>query len=319
MKLSQIAKLLGIEFDGEDIEIESINTLKEANRYQLSFVANKKYRQDIPSSNAGAILVDDETKDLVPDNSIALIVEDTYWSMAIISKEFAPPLEDTNSTEAIVGEGSVVAKSATLANGAIIGKNTTIMAGVYVGSNCVIGDNTILYPNVVVYRDCHIGNDCIIHSSTVIGSDGFGFATNKLGEHKKIYQNGNVVIEDDVEIGSNTSIDRAVFGSTLIKKGVRIDNLIQIGHNCEIGEYCVMVAQSGMAGSTTLGRNVVMGGQAATAGHLQIAPFSTFAARSGITKSIKESGKTYAGFPLMEHKTWLRLQGKISKLLKANK
>ena len=316
MKLSQIAKLLGVEFDGKDIEIESINTLKEANKHQLSFVANKKYRQDIPSSNAGAILVDDETKDLVPDNSIALIVKDTYWSMAIVSKEFAPPLEDTNSTEAIVGEGSVVAKSATLANGAIIGKNTTIMAGVYVGSNCVIGDNTILYPNVVVYRDCHIGNDCIIHSSTVIGSDGFGFATNKLGEHKKIYQNGNVVIEDDVEIGSNTSIDRAVFGSTLIKKGVRIDNLIQIGHNCEIGEYCVMVAQSGMAGSTTFGRNVVMGGQAATAGHLQIAPFSTFAARSGITKSIKESGKTYAGFPLMEHKTWLRLQGKISKLLK---
>jgi len=156
----------------------------------------------------------------------------------------------------------------------------------------------------------------MIHANTVIGSDGFGFATNEKGEHKKIYQNGNVVIEDDVEIGSNVSIDRAVFGSTVIKKGTRIDNLVQIGHNCEIGEYSVLVSQVGLAGSTKLGRNVVMGGQSATAGHLEIAPFSTFAARSGITSSIKEPGKTYAGFPLMGHRQWLKLQAKLARLIK---
>jgi UDP-3-O-[3-hydroxymyristoyl] glucosamine N-acyltransferase len=154
----------------------------------------------------------------------------------------------------------------------------------------------------------------MIHAGSVVGSDGFGYAHTKLGEHIKLYQNGNVVIEDDVEIGANTTIDCAVFGSTVIKKGSKIDNLIQIGHNCIVGEHCIMVSQSGLAGSTTLGRNVVMGGQSATAGHLTIAPFTTFAARSGVTKSITERG-VYSGFPLMEHKLWLKLQAKLAKIL----
>jgi UDP-3-O-[3-hydroxymyristoyl] glucosamine N-acyltransferase len=236
--------------------------------------------------------------------------------MATLSKHFAPVIEDDSLPEAVIGEGSRISSKAEIAKGAKVGKNCTIMAHVYIGAEAVIGDNTIIYPNTTVYRDCVIGSDCIIHSNTAIGADGFGFATNKLGEHKKIYQNGNVVIEDDVEIGSNVSVDRAVFGSTLLKKGVRIDNLVQIGHNCEIGEYSVFVAQSGSAGSTKLGRNVVVGGQSAFAGHLNIAPFSTFAARSGITSDIKESGKTYGGFPLLEQRTWLKLQAKIARLLK---
>ncbi len=169
---------------------------------------------------------------------------------------------------------------------------------------------------MTIYRDSLIGSDCIIHANTTVGSDGFGFATSKMGEHRKIYQNGNVVIEDDVEIGSSTTIDRAAFGTTLIKKGVRIDNLVQVGHNCVIGEYSVIVAQAGISGSTTMGRNVVMGGQSATSGHLEIAPFTTMAARSGVTKSIKQSGLTFAGFPLMQHKQWLKLQAKIARLLK---
>jgi len=190
------------------------------------------------------------------------------------------------------------------------------MAHVYIGAEAIVGDNTVIYPNVTVYRDCIVGSDCMIHANTVIGSDGFGFATNKMGEHRKIYQNGNVVIENDVEIGSNTSIDRAVFGSTTIKKGVRIDNLVQIGHNCEIGEYSVLVSQSGFAGSSKLGRNVVMGAQSGVAGHLEIAPFNTFAARTGVTKTIKETGKTFAGFPFMDHKSWLKIQGKLARLIK---
>ena len=316
MRLKEIAKIIGADFSGEDIEITAMNTLKDASKNELSFVSNAKYVKDIKISTAGVIIVDSKTAEYVPDTCIALIVENPYWEMAILSKYFAPLIEDETLAPAVIGEGSSVSPKAEIANGAVVGKNCTILAHVYIGAETVIGDNTVIYPNVTVYRDCKIGSDCMIHANTVIGSDGFGFATNKLGQHKKIYQNGNVVLEDDVEIGSNTSIDRAVFGSTLIKQGVRIDNLVQVGHNCEIGEYCVMVSQSGTAGSTKLGRNVVMGGQSATAGHLEIAAFTTLAARSGVTKSIKESGLTFAGFPLMEHRAWLKLQGKIARLLK---
>jgi len=316
MDLKDIAKIINSDFSGDDFNITGMNTLKDAAKSELSFVSNSKYIKDIQNSNAGAIIVDSSTKEYVPDGCIALVVDAPYWEMATLSKYFAPVIEDDSLAKAEIGEGSKISLKAEVANGAKVGKNCTIMAHVYIGTDAVIGDNTIIYPNVTIYRDCKIGNDCIIHANTTVGSDGFGFATNKLGQHRKIYQNGNVVIEDDVEIGSSTTIDRAVFGTTLVKQGVRIDNLVQIGHNCVIGEYSVLVAQAGISGSTTMGRNVVMGGQSATAGHLDIAPFTTMAARSGVTKSIKDSGKTFAGFPLMEHRTWLKLQGKIAKLLK---
>jgi UDP-3-O-[3-hydroxymyristoyl] glucosamine N-acyltransferase len=316
MKLSEIAKIIGAEFHGDDKEIVSMNTLKDAREDELSFVANKKYVKDIADSQAGAILVTEDTKAYVPKNSVALVVDDTYWQMAVLSKYFASPIEDENAAEAVVSEGSIIATTATLAKGAFIGKNTRVMAGVYVGSGAIIGDNTILYPNVVVYRDCKIGSDCIIHAGTVVGSDGFGFASNRLGEHKKIYHIGNVVIEDDVEIGANTTIDRAVFGSTRIEKGARLDNLIQVAHNCVFGKGSVAAAQSGFAGSTIIGQNNVFGAQSGAAGHLEIAPFNTFAARSGVTKTVKGSGKTYAGFPFMDHKAWLKIQGKLARLIK---
>ena len=316
MKLTEIATIIGADFSGNDIEIESMNTLKDASKYELSFVANSKYLKDISSSNAGAIIVDEKTKEFVPDTCIALVVENPYWEMAELSKYFAPPIEDISLPLPILSSDSNISPKAEIANGARVGKNCTIMAHVYIGANAVIGDNTIIYPNVSVYRDCSIGNNCVIHAGTVIGSDGFGFATNKLGEHKKIYQNGNVVLEDDIEIGSNTTIDRAVFGTTLLKKGIRIDNLVQVGHNCEIGEYSVLVAQSGFAGSTKMGRNTVFGAQSGASGHIEIAPFNTFAARTGVTKSIKETGLTFAGFPAMGHRSWLKLQGKLARLIK---
>ena len=316
MRLSEIASVLECEFSGNDTEISGMSALKDATSNEVSFVANAKYIKDIQDTKAAAVIITKDLLEHIPDGCTPLVVQNSYWSMAILSKYFAPKIEDDSLSHAKIGEGSEVSKKAEIANGAVIGKNCTILAHVYVGANAVIGDNTVLYPSVTVYRDCIIGNDCTIHANTVIGADGFGFATNNMGEHKKIYQNGNVVIEDDVEIGSNVSVDRAVFGSTLLKKGVRIDNLVQIGHNCEIGEYSVFVAQSGSAGSTKLGRNVVVGGQSAFAGHLSIAPFSNFAARSGITHDIKESGKTFGGFPLMEQRKWLRLQAKIARLLK---
>ena len=316
MKLTKIASVLGCEIDTEDLDIVGMRALNEASSNEVSFVANAKYIKDIQNTKAAAVIVSEELAKYVPDGCVALIVEDSYWSMAILSKYFAPPIEDDTLEDTQVGEGTKISDRAEVAKGAKIGKNCTILAHVYIGSNVTIGDNTIIYPSVTVYRDCTIGSDCIIHANSVIGADGFGFATNKMGEHKKIYQNGNVIIEDDVEIGSNVSIDRAVFGSTILKKGVRIDNLVQIAHNCEIGEYSVFVAQSGCAGSTKLGRNVVVGGQAAFSGHLKIAPFATFAARSGVSHDIKESGKTYGGFPIMEQRKWLKLQAKIARLLK---
>ena len=316
MNINEIAKIIGISYDGESFDITGISNLKDALSSEISFVTNPKYLKDLDDCKAAAVLVTESISSYVPATSIALVVDEPYLMMAKLSKHFAPPIEDDDALNAVVGEGTKISQKAEIAKGAVIGKNCTIMAGVYIGSNCVIGDNTILYPNVVVYRDCKIGSDCIIHANTTIGSDGFGFATNKMGEHTKIYQNGNVIIEDDVEIGSSTTIDRAVFKSTIIKKGVRIDNLVQVGHNCEIGEYSVLVSQTGLAGSSKLGRNVVMGGQSATSGHLEVAPFNTFAARSGITKSITTMKGTYAGFPLMEHKLWLKLQGKLARLIK---
>jgi len=316
MTLSSIASILQTQFDAKDIQISGMNTLKDANAHEVSFVSNAKYVKDIKDTKAAAVIISEDLVKYLPSSSVALVVDNSYLSMAKLSKYFAPLIEDDTLPVALIGEGSRVSSKAEIANGAKIGKNCTILAHSYVGANSVIGDNTIIYPSVTIYRDCVVGSDCIIHANSVIGSDGFGFATDAKGEHTKIYQNGNVIIENDVEIGSNTSIDRAVFGSTLIKKGTRIDNLVQVGHNSEVGEYSVMVSQSGIAGSTKLGRNVVMGGQSATAGHLTIAPFTTLAARSGVTNNIKESGKTFAGFPLMEHRKWLKLQVKIAKLLK---
>lgn len=316
MDLKDIAKIINCEFSKDGFSITRLNTLKDAKPDEISFVASSKYIKDIQNSNAGAIIVDKSTKEYVPKDCEALVVENPYWAMATLSKYFAPQIEDDSLDAPQIGEGSVVSAKAEIARGAKIGKNCTIMAHVYIGANAIIGDNTVLYPSVTVYRDCKIGSGCIIHANSTIGSDGFGFATNKLGEHRKIYQNGNVVIEDNVEIGSSTTIDRAAFGTTLIKHGVRIDNLVQVGHNCVIGEHSVLVAQAGISGSTIMGRNVVMGGQSAAAGHLSIAPFTTFAARSGITKSINQSGLTFAGFPLLEHKMWLKLQAKIARLIK---
>lgn len=316
MDLKEIASILNIEFEGENIEITGMNALKDASSSELSFVANSKYIKDIQNTKAGAIIVHGSLKEHVPEGCIALESENSYWDMALISKCFSPSLEEADAPKPLIGEGTVISPKAEIANGAKIGKNCSILAHVYIGANAVIGDNTIIYPSVTVYRDCIIGNDCIIHANTAIGSDGFGFASNKLGEHKKIYHNGNVEIGDDVEIGASTAIDRAVFGTTSIKKGSRLDNLIHIAHNCEIGEYSVLAGQTGLAGSSKLGRNSVFGAQSGVAGHLEIAPFNTFAARSGVTKTIKESGLTFAGFPLMEHRLWLKLQVKIARLIK---
>jgi UDP-3-O-[3-hydroxymyristoyl] glucosamine N-acyltransferase len=314
MTICEIAKLLKLECtSAQEQLITGINTLKDAQKGEISFLSDSKYEKELSTTSASAVILPANKAHLLPDSVVALISEETYLMVAKLSKTFAKPLQGS-AVKPMIGDESTVYPTAHIENGAKIGSGCMIMSGVYIGTDTVIGDNVILYPNVSVYRDCIIGNNVMIHSGSVVGSDGFGYAHTKLGEHIKLYQNGNVIIEDDVEIGANTTIDCAVFGSTVIKAGSKIDNLIQIGHNCIVGEHCIMVSQSGLAGSTTLGRNVVMGGQSATAGHLTVAPFTTLAARSGVTKSITKGG-IYSGFPLMEHKLWLKLQAKLAKIL----
>lgn len=314
MLLNELANILGISCD-DTRDIKGLNTLVDANEHEVTFLENKKYINNLENTKAAAVLVKEEFAKNVPSTSLALICDEPYVSLAHLSKKFAPKIVETEGEECIVGKGTTVLPNVYLGKNSSIGENCTLMSGVYIADNVHIGDNVTLYPNVVIYRDCTIGNDCMIHAGTVIGSDGFGFAQ-KQGKYIKIYQNGNVIIGNDVEIGANCTIDRAVFQSTIIEDGVRIDNLVHIAHNCKIGQGSILVTQVGLSGSTTLGQYVVMGGQSATAGHLEIAPFTTIAARGGVTKSITEPKKSWAGFPLMEHRTWLKLQGRIAKLLK---
>lgn len=315
MTLKEISKTLNLEIN-EQIEITSLNTLLDSNENELTFLENKKYLNDLSKTKAAAVLIKEEFSEHVPNGTIAVICEEPYLCLAYISKLFAPKLIENDGDEALISENTVIMPNVYLGKNTIIGKNTTIMAGSYIGDNVTIGENTIIYPNVTVYRDCTIGDDCIIQSGTVIGSDGFGFANTKDGKYIKIYQNGNVTIGNDVEIGSNCTIDRAVFKSTIIEDGVRLDNLVHVAHNCKIGSGSILVSQVGLSGSTTLNQYVVMGGQSGTAGHLEIAAFSTIAARGGVTKTITEPKKSWAGFPLMGHREWLKLQGRIAKLLK---
>ena len=237
--------------------------------------------------------------------------------LALASKLFAYKPQ-TKEEKPKIGINCDISPKATFGTNVTLGDNVIVMAGVYIGDNVTIGDNTVINPNVTIYHHSRIGSNCIIHSGTVIGSDGLGFDNTRTGEHIKIYQNGNVVIEDDVEIGANCAIDRAVFGSTVIRKGSKLDNLIQIAHNCEIGAYSILTSQVGLAGSTVLGRNVVMGGQSASAGHLKIGDFAQIAGMSGVTKTL-DGGKIYGGFPAVEQKEWLRNQAKLNLLLKSKK
>ena len=315
MKLNEIAKALNLECESE-VEISGLNSLLDSNENELSFLENKKYTHDLEKTKAAAVFVKKEFASKVPENCIALICDEPYLTLAYASKLFAPKLLEEEGEDCIIGKNTTIMDNVHLGKNSTIGDNCTIMSGVFIGDNVHIGNNTIIYPNISIYRDCKIGDNCIIHAGTVIGSDGFGFAHTKNGKYIKIYQNGNVIIGNDVEIGANCSIDRAVFKSTEISDGVRLDNLIHVAHNCKIGRGSILTGQVGLSGSTTLHEYVIMGGQSATAGHLEIAPFSTIAARGGVTKSITAPKKQWAGFPLFEHRQWLKLQGKIAKLLK---
>ena len=316
MKLSLIAKEIGITFHGDDKDITALNTLGDALRSELSFLDNAKYVDDLTNSQAAAVLVHPKQAELVPSNTTALITEEPYLMLAYVSKLFAPAAFESEGEKSMIPVSSTIAPNVYIGFGATIGENVTIMPGSFIGDNTMIGDNTLIHPNVSIYRDCQVGKNCILHAGTAIGSDGFGFAHTKTGEHIKIYQNGNVVLQDNIEMGSNCSVDRAVFGSTLIKEGTKIDNLVHIGHNIEIGKGVIITGQCGFAGSSKIGDYCVFGAQGGVTGHVELAPQTTCYARTGVIASVTEPKQVLAGFPHMPYRQWLKMNVKTKALTK---
>lgn len=317
MRLVEILKELEISYVGDDFEVSSFESLKNADKSQLSFLNDNKLVDELKNTKAGAVILREENSDFLPSSCSAIISKNPYLDMARMSKYFAKKPFFISAKKELHPD-TTIDSSVIIGNGSVVEEGAHIMAGAVIGANVKIGKNVRIYPNVVIYDDTIIGDNCFIQAGAIIGSDGYGYAHTDLGEHVKIYHTGNVVLEDDVEIGANTTVDRAVFGTTRIGKNTKIDNLVQIGHNCELGQSCILVSQSGLAGSTTLGRNVVMGGQSATAGHLHIGDFAQIAARGGVTKSI-DGGKTYGGFPLMLQKDWLKTQLRMIKYFSTKK
>lgn len=304
----QIAQLLGGEIVGNpDAIVNMLSKIEDAAEHTLSFLANSLYNSYLYTTNASIVIV---SKDFCPEKPLKstctlIKVENPRESFAILLEAYNKNKLNISGIEqpcyisntAQVGEGIYVGAFAYIGNNAKIGNKVKIYPNVYIGENAVIGDNTILYPGVKIYSETVIGKNCTLHSGVIIGGDGFGFAPNKENNYQKMDQIGNVIIEDHVEIGSNTTIDRATLGSTIIRQGVKLDNLIQIGHNAEIGENTVIAAQTGIAGSTKVGKDCMIGGQVGIVGHITIANRVKIAAQSGISNSILKEGDVVQGSP----------------------
>ena len=332
--LEKIAEQIGGTITGDgSIVIKGASNLEQAKEGQIAFLSNNKYLKTARNSKASAILLHKEWQDI--DFEVPTIaVDNVYESLADLLNIF----HDHNTTEYKISAASAISKSAyTHPNCSIdafavvndnsrIGEQTIIMSHAYVGKNVTIGKNCIIYPGVKIYNDAIIGDNVILHSNVIVGSDGFGFAPLQNGTFKKIPHIGNVVIEDDVEIGANTVIDRATMGSTLIRKGVKLDNLIQVAHNVEIGKNTVIAAQAGIAGSTKVGENCQIGGQAGLVGHINISDRTLIQAQSGMTKSTKKENTKWYGSPAIKYDNYLKsfaiyknlpdLQAKIKQLEK---
>lgn len=304
----QIAGLIDGEVIGnKEITVSGLSKIEEGQPNTLTFLANQKYESYIYTTNASIAIVAKSfspTKE-TPSTLTLIKVEDPYSCFAklleVYNKMYEKPARIEKgafiSETATIGKEVYVGANAYIGNGAIIGDNVKIYPNVYVGENVKIGSNSTIYSNVSIYHNCRLGEHCILHSGAVIGADGFGFAPDENGEFQKIPQIGNVILEDFVEIGANSTIDRATLGSTILRKGVKIDNLVQIAHNVEIDENSAMAAQVGVAGSTKIGKNVLVGGQAGISGHIKIADRTQIVAQSGIPNSVKKSGTTLMGTP----------------------
>lgn len=304
----EIAAMLNGELEGDaDATIEKISRIEEGVPGSLSFLANPKYTQFIYTTRASAVIVN---KDFVPEqaiNTTLIRVEDAYSAFAQVLEAY----DKVKHQRTGISEQAYIADTATIGHDAyigpfvfigenvVIGDNVKIYPNTYIADHVRIGDNTLIYAGVKIYDSNIIGKNCTFHSGVVIGSDGFGFAPQEDKHYKKVAQIGNVIIEDDVEIGSNTTIDRATVGSTIIRKGVKLDNLIMIAHNVEIGEHTVIAAQAGISGSTKVGKNCIIAGQAGLIGHLKIGDNVIIGAQSGISSNIKD-GSVLLGSPAFD-------------------
>ncbi len=324
MRLSDIAERLGLTLSGDDREISGVNTLADAGPDEVSFLANPKYADQVPASRAGAIITDQDHADQAP--CPVLVSSQPYLDFARLVQIVAKPLGrfSGRSDQAFIHPGATVHPSVEIApfvyigDGAEVGEGTRLFPHVHVGEDCRIGTGCIVYPHVTLMDGTRVGDKVILHAGVVLGSDGFGFAQAAQGL-EKFPQIGRVVIEDNVEIGANTTIDRAALGETRIGKGTKIDNLVQIGHNVQVGENSIIVAQVGIAGSATLGKGVILAGQVGVAGHLTIGDGCRIAAKGGIHSSIKPGTDLGGGLPSMDYKKYLKTVATLPKLPEMSK
>jgi len=320
---AQIALLINGTVEGNpDVAVGSFGKIEEAGEGQLSFFANPKYEEYLYTTAASVIIINDSYQLKNPVNACLIRVPDAYSAFATLLSKYQEMMTQQLAgiqhpsfiaSTARLGEKIFVGAFVYVGEKAVIGSNAKIFANSYIGNNVRIGENSIIHPGVKIYHDCVVGNNVTIHAGTVIGSDGFGFAPQSDGSFKKVPQIGNVVIEDNVEIGANCTIDRATIGSTVIKSGAKLDNLIQIAHNVEVGSSTVIAAQAGVSGSTKIGNGVMIGGQAGIVGHIQIGDGAKINAQSGVSKSI-EPGKAVTGSPAHDYTSALRSQALSRKL-----
>lgn len=314
--VTQIAELIQGEVEGDGTKlVSSPAKIEEGKPGDLCFLANQKYEEFLYTTEASAVIIPTDLT-LKQPVSISLIrVEDPYLAFTLLLERFSHLMEEPEfdasapshiHDSAEVDDSVQIGAFSSIGSGVKVLKNVKIYPNVTIGNNVIIEENSILYPGVTVYKDCQIGKQVILHAGVVVGSDGFGFAPQDNGSYKKIPQLGNVIIEDNVEVGSNTVIDRATMGSTIIKAGVKLDNLIQIAHNVEVGENTVIAAQTGISGSTKLGKACMVGGQAGIIGHISIADGTKINAQSGVSKRISEPNTAVSGTPATEYRKFYK-------------
>jgi UDP-3-O-[3-hydroxymyristoyl] glucosamine N-acyltransferase len=315
---AQIATIINGKTEGDaNAAVSSFGKIEEAQKGQLSFLANPKYEEYLYTTGASVIIINESLELKKPVNATLVRVADAYVAFATLLETYqqlqAQQLTGIQQpvyidAAAKMGEQVYIGAFAYIGEKVIVSDGVKIYPNAYVGNNTTIGENSIIHPGVKIYHNTVIGKNVTIHAGTVIGGDGFGFAPQADGSYKKVPQMGNVVIEDNVEIGANTTIDRATIGSTIIKAGAKLDNLLQIAHNVEVGNNAVIAAQAGISGSTKIGNNVMIGGQAGIVGHIQIADGSKINAQSGVSKSIKTPNTAVTGSPAFDYTAALRSQ-----------
>lgn len=299
-----LSDLLGGEIVGDpQTVVSSPARIEQGRKGNICFYANPKYERYVYETQASILLVNRDFEPRRPVSATLIKVDDAYAGVAVLLDFFSRQRRAHKRGNRLLARLSL---KRSVACSARIGKGTRIYPQVYVGPRVRIGRNCILYPGVRIYHDCVIGDNCILHAGVVIGADGFGFAPQADGSYRKIPQLGNVVLEDNVEIGANTTVDRATMGSTIIRQGVKIDNLCQVAHNVEIGQNTVMAAECGIAGSTRIGAHCMIGGQVGISGHISIADRTSIAAQSGVSSDIREPGRTLMGYPAMDYVTYMR-------------